>query len=222
MKAAKTLGSMLVLVLAFVGSARGSVITFGLVEEYSVAADPQGPKPWLTATFDDEGTPGSVKLTLDTTNLVGSESIKGWYFNLDPDLDPSALSFTVLNRCGTFVDPTRSLEKNAYKAGGDGYFDILFAFTTSGGSGGDKRFGVGDSIEYSITGIADLAASSFYHRSADNNGVSKADGFYTAVHVLSIDGDPNGDSGWVTAPEPATVVLLGLGGVGLLLTRRRR
>jgi hypothetical protein len=208
--------------LVLAGAARGGVITFGLVVEYSGAAEPQGPRPWLTATFDDEGTPGSVKLTLDTTNLVGGESVKEWYFNLNPDLDPSALSFTVLNRGGMFDDPTCSLEKNAYKADGDGYFDILFAFTTAEGSGSDERFGVGDSVEYSITGIAGLVASSFDYLSADNKGVPLADGFYTAAHVLSIFGDPCGTSGWVATPEPATLVLMAMGGVGMLLSRRRR
>ncbi len=216
MKRATTMAVVVSLVLA--GAAHGGVITFGLVKEFSWAVEPQGDKPWLTAVFED--VTAGVKLTLTATNLTGNEFVSKWYFNLAPDLDPSALLFEG-SPSGTFVDPTPYLKKNEYKADGDGYFDILFAFAEAGGS--DERFGVGDSIEYLITGIADLAASSFYHLSADKKGVPAAGGLYTAAHVQAIVGeDPNVTSGWVTTPEPVTLVLMGLGTAGLLVRHRRR
>ena len=52
---ASTSVGILILMLALAGSAQGSIITFGLVVEYSGAAPPAEavPPPWLTAVFKD-------------------------------------------------------------------------------------------------------------------------------------------------------------------------
>jgi len=61
--------------------------------------------------------------------------------------------------------------------------------------------------------------------SLDVNGVAQASGFYTAAD-LGGDGDDNGQGGelFVTAPEPSTYVMLGMGAIALLAigARRRR
>ena len=75
--------------IAFVGLAVGfdsskaeaSVITFDFDIEFSGATAPEGPAPWLTATFDDKGTPGSVELAMSTAGLVEAEYVNEWLFN---------------------------------------------------------------------------------------------------------------------------------------------
>jgi hypothetical protein len=190
------------------------VITFALSYEFSGATPPEGLAPWLTATFDDHDTPGSVDLTLATTNLTDNEFVFEWLFNLDPQLDVSALVFSAPAATGEFADPTLNLAVDAFQGDGDGFFDIQVDFDHSGGA--PTRFGVGDAAEYSITGISTLTAGSFDFLSAPGGGAGP---FPTAAHVGGI-GPDDGDSGWISVPEPATLDVLALGGLALL--RRRR
>ncbi|MGB2936607.1 MAG: PEP-CTERM sorting domain-containing protein, partial [Phycisphaerae bacterium] len=96
---------------------------------------------------------------------------------------------------------------------GDGNYDILVAFA-DGELG--NRFTAGDSIHYTVTGIAGLTAGSFDFLSAPSGGHGP---FLVAAHVRSI--GPDEDSGWVATPEPASVGLLALG-LGAVAALRRR
>lgn len=213
--------------MALAGSAHGAVITFSLTEEFSGGTPPEGtvPPPWLTVTLDDgaDDTDGIVTLTLAATNLTDAEFVSPWYLNLDPLLDPASLLFSSPTKTGTFDAPTISTGVNKFKADGDGKYDILFAFATADKDGGSHRFGVGDSVQYTVTGIASLTAASFNFLSALDGGYGP---FLTAARVQSI--GSGGDSGWIAtgyvggAPEPATLSLLALGGVALLARRRTR
>lgn len=191
-------------------------ITFRLAVEFSGGMPPAGPTPWLIATFDDGGTPGSVELTLETTNLVAGshEFVRGWYFNLDPALDPNDLSLTGLSKTGSFSDPVISTGTDAFKADGDGYFDILFAFATAPPA---ERFGAGDGLSITILGPG-IMADSFSYLSAPGGGHGP---FPTAAHVQGIS-DEGEYSGWITIPEPTSLVLLGMGMAVLGMHGRRR
>lgn len=201
-----------VLVSFCMTTASADVVEFRIVYEFSGATSPAGHDPWLIVTIDDGGTPGSVDLTLQAKNLIGNEFVSGWYLNLDPNLDPDDLSFSAPTKYGSFDTPTINLEENKYKADGDGKFDILLEFETGGNA--SNKLGVGEKVEYTITGIPTLTASSFDFLS--DSGPKT--GWPTAAHVQSIGAEA--DSGWVTVPEPITISLLGLGALAIL--RRRK
>ncbi len=205
------------LLMIFSYGAQGSPVSFDLGVEFSGGTPPAGAAPWLNATFDDGGSAGSVILTLTATNLTGTEFVSKWMFNLDTGLDPTDLVFSSPIKTGSFNNPDIYTDVDEFKADGAGYFDIEIAFATSGSGGGSKRFGAGDVVEYTITGIDSLTAESF------NFLCTPADHgpFPTAAHVQGV-GDTGDDSGWVTVPEPATLTILGLGGLGMLLRRRRK
>jgi hypothetical protein len=219
-----TLAVAVVACLSLAGAARGGLITFGLVEEFSGATPPEGtvPPAWLTVTIDDgaDYTDGIVTLTLAATNLTGSENVKEWYLNLDPSFDPENLAFAKVGKTGAFDDATISKGMDAYRAAGDGLYDIQFAFTHSGNA--SKTFGAGvpmESIQYTVELSSDgmLTAASFDFLSAPAGGHEP---HLTAAHVQSIGAGE--DSGWITAPEPATLGILAMGMVFSLLAARRK
>ncbi len=200
--------------LLVVSGAGGSVLSIDLDTEISGAQSPTGALPWLRAEFDDGGTAGSVELTLTAVNLTGTEFVALWLFNLDSALDVTQLVFSAPTKTGSFVTPTISLSAGAFKADGDGFFDIKIAFTTSS-DGGESRFGVGDAAVYTVTGIPTLWASSFNVPSSPGGGAGE---YNTIARVRSID---ESGSGWVASPEPATLGMLLVGALGILRRRNR-
>jgi hypothetical protein len=197
--------------------AQASTLSFELLYEFSGATPPDGSTPWLTATLDDGDTAGSVDLTLETTNLVEPEHVKVWLFNLDPAFDKddlALLSFSAPTKTGSFASPTISIGIDQFKADGDGYFDIEMVFSNAA----SQHFGVGEKLEYTITGIPSLTVDSFDCGSASGGGT----GVYpTAAHVGST-GPTNEQSGWISVPEPSCLCLLSIGALGLIVGARRR
>jgi len=218
------------LLISFSATASATSITIPYTVEFSGATPPAGAAPWLTATFDDENTPGTVKLTLAATNLTGSEFVFGAYFNLNKAFDPNTpLSFSSPTKTGSFSDPTISLSTDTFQADGDGRYDILLTFGIAPPA---NRFGAGDSVEYTITGTGAAAGTLV---AADFNWLSAPAGdhgpFVVAAHVLGI-GPEGEERGWITSvpfptpggdpeiPEPASW-LLALGCTWPLHRRRR-
>lgn len=162
--------------------------------DVSAGTAPAGTAPWLQAVFTDAAMPANtVQLTLSAGNLVGTEFVSNWYFNLNPALDPTALSFSLSGS-----NPSVQTGKNAFKAGPTGKYDLLLGFSTANDG---SRFGSGDSLTITITGngIGGLTASDFdFLCTAAGGG-----GPYTAAaHIQSI--DPGGKSGWI---NPSSTVL---------------
>ena len=56
-------------------------------------------RPWLDAVFQNVS-PGTVRLTVTNLHLTGNEDIEGLYFNLNPKLDPTRLSFAMAGGSG--------------------------------------------------------------------------------------------------------------------------
>lgn len=199
--------------------AQAVLITFASVIEISGATPPEGPIPWMVATFDDDDTAGSVDLTLEAANLIDNEFAFEWLFNLDPDLESelTSLVFTEVegSRIGEFAGPWIYSSADAFQADGDGLFDIQVEFNTDFGA--SNRFGAGEAVEYTITGIGTLTAASFDFPSA----MGGEEGVYpTAAHIGGI--GPDDDlSGWISVPEPATLSILGVGSLALLGRRRK-
>jgi PEP-CTERM motif len=192
-------------------------IVFNYNFEFSGAVSPAGTSPWLTATFEDFGSEGKVKLTFKASGLVGTEYVGESSFNLNPLLDPTKLKVVAIS--GVTVDAQTG--SNAFKADGDGYFDILFNYPQAEAF----RFNAGDEAVYLIAldGV-DLSPQDFKFGS-ENSEKS----YYVAAHVQGIGAGGEG-SGWVTGdpstgvlvPEPGTMILLGLGLLGLGITVRKR
>jgi len=183
-------------------------------------APPQSTPPWVLSEFSTAGA-GEVELTISALNLFGGENLRMLYLNLNPDHNPKHLDFAVLGGTGMFATPTFQAGKNAFKAGGDGYYDVLITFPTD--LDDQSRFTAGDSITIGVTGIPSLTASDFSFLSNPAGGYGP---FYAAAHIQRI--GENSDSGWiypadgphvVPVPEPASGVLMGAA-VLLLLARR--
>jgi hypothetical protein len=192
---------------AFVAQSLGAV-TFSLSKEFSGGTPPSGPAPWLEATFEDDV--AGVVLTLSAHFSAPTEFVTEWDFNLDPALDPTKLSFTL--QSGGPRAASISTGADAFKADGDGFFDIGFEFPTAPPS---MRFDNHDVVKYLITSTQTISAGSFDFLSKGGGGTPS--GLPTAAHAQGTGGGE--ESGWITVPEPGTL-LCGL--VGLLLAARPR
>ena len=222
---AKSLLGIVAVSLTGVLSASASSLSynFGAVSDGSA---PAGSPPWIQAVLSDTGLPANtINLTLTAGNLTGSDFVSCWYFNLNPSLDPTHLSFTVSDSTGSFTGPSVQTGVNGFKAGPDGKFDVLVGFA----SGGDDstRFTSGDSVSFNITGISGLTVEDFGWLSTSASG---GGAFVSAAHVVSGD-----DSGWInpvstfsqnatTAPSvpdgATTIALLGASLLAIEALRR--
>lgn len=219
-----TLGVLFMVALA--PASQASIVTFNYDQVISGSGLVPGPNPWLTATFNDGGSSGAVTLTMSTSGLVGSQNVSGMYFNIDPTLNASLsnLSFTYLS--GSSSGPAASsvsVGNNAFKADGDGRYDILFSFPTGSG------FNANETVTYQITGIPSLTAQSFNYLSACGSPSCTGPGnFYAAAHVQNTGGSGSewvgSNVGSVTAVPEANIWALmsvGLGALALRFRRRR-
>lgn len=185
---------------------------------------PDGPPPWLQATFDQTGS-NTGTLTL-TSMLSGSDFLQGlnstkatigWAFYLSQSL--SGLSCS----SGTCAD-NNVLFGGSYNSGPvPGVFNLAFGWSSK------NRFDASDSAVYDLTFASALTGNPF-----GANG----SGWWSVAHVQGI--GPNAScSGWIVSgtgtlgtssscgghvPEPGSLGMLGLGTllVGLFIGLRRR
>lgn len=219
-----------VLTVAFLaicaGQSSASTLTFVLNKEFSGGTAPSGPSPWLKVEFKDTL---ANQVTVTMTSLLSgpTEFVSGWYMNLDPTLASGKTGTTITGLSFAYVSgtaATTSAKVDNFKADGDGLYDILFAFPTSGSG----QFVVGSTSVYTLTwsGPGTMDASSFDFLSKPKGGKGP---FKTAAHVQGTGG--GGQSGWISGetfeggpgvPEPSTITLAVIGAVGGLSWYRRR
>ncbi len=199
--------------------ASAATVTFNYTESFG-AVTPDGPAPYAIAVFDDGGTAGSVTLTMSVSSTVNMADVTEMYFSLDPLLDANSLNFTRDGGTGpSAADTTISTGTDAFKADGDGLYDILFDFPPPPGTI-SSRFNAGEDLVYTISGIASLTASSFNFWATPDGG----EGPYLSVAKFQSTGPDQEGSDWVGAvPVPAAVWLFGSGLLGLIgIARRKR
>lgn len=174
--------------------------------------NPDGSSPWIDASFQDVS--GGVLLTVNNVGLTSSEFLQGngsganggIFFNLNPNDDPTSLTFTLESQSANFGTSINTGE-NAFKADGDGKYDIVFDFSS-------HLFAGGASFSYLISGITGLSSSDFAYMSAPAGGSGP---FYAAAHVMGL--SPNGsNSTWIEpgngplqltpVPEPSSIGLI--------------
>lgn len=189
-------------------------VTINLNQVFT-GATPDGPPPWLVATFNQTGS-NTGTLTL-TSNLSGSDFLQGlnsssgtvgWAFFVNQAI--SAMSCTL----GTCAN-----SDSGYDAGGFNTGPVGDIFNLGFGWGPHGRFQAGDSAVYDLTFASALSGNPF---------VPNGDGFISVAHVQGI--GTRDDSGWIVdgpshpVPEPASLGLFGLGTLlmGLFVGLRRQ
>ena len=193
-----------------------ATVTFNLSTVFSDGAvAPDGPAPYGTVTLDDGDTAGSVQMTVDVSGSVGLADMTELYLNFDPSFDVSNLLFDYYLGSTGPQALNVSTGLDAYKADGDGFYDIWFNFPTADGS----TFSGGQTVVYDITSTALITASSFNFLSAPAGG----SGPFLAASKWQSTGPDGLDSAWVAAvPVPAAVWLFGSGLLGLVGVARRK
>ena len=209
----KALLSAVTLVFSF--AANAASLTFDFSTSFgSVPAD--GPAPWLTAVFDDGGTPGSVDLSLSVAGTAGAADITEVYLNLAPALDATLLTFTRTGGTGPTAISV-DLGEDDYKADGDGLYDILIDLPPPPGQQA-QRFNAGETLQFSITGIGSLTAGDFNFFSTPAGGT----GPFLAAAKVQDTGLGGEGSDWIgVVPVPAAAWLFA-SALGVLGWVRRR
>ncbi len=190
---------------------------------------PDGSPAWVNSLFSD-ATPGTVQLKISANGLAGGEYLSAVFFNLDPSLNPTKLSFSYVTGSGGFASPTVTTGANAFEVAGQSQYDIEFTFSQKAAA----DFSGNDYVVYDITSSAyTLTAADF-----DYPGTGGASQFFAAAEIAGIRAIPqcvtlpgccSSGTGWIApgqlmpVPEPRTAALLALAaGLGAASRWQRR
>jgi hypothetical protein len=182
-------------------------------------------KEALTFRFEDTAT-DQVTVTFDATNLLADNYITTVLFNYDGD----ATDWNIT----TFSSQVRSTAQTESQvlSGGDelkaGLFNVRITFQDSDNSINPDFFSGGETAFVLLTGSG-LRATDFLVTSIDKPAPNpSAGGWYGAALVEGIQVGGRESSGSIGAstftvvPEPSSIALLAVGGLGLAAFRLRR
>jgi len=227
----KKLGYILMVLVMLMVTSPAKSLTIEFDYELYGSSLPEGTSPWITATFEDTAVTGVVQLTITATGLVETtqyiQYISQLYFNLDPNLNPELLTFTMEGSSPTVPVPVLDTGINEFHASGDGLYDILFTFPPPPGiPGGGDYFTQGEVLIYNISypdGV--LTPESF--NAISYPFVDAGRGEFLAAALVNDTAVAGSFTAWIAAeqgtpvPEPGTLMLLGSGLIGVVVFRRK-
>jgi hypothetical protein len=210
----------LALTIAFSALSQASQFTYVLDQGYtSSTAVPSG---YPVVTVTDNGA-NDVLVSISLANLAQTEFITALVMNFNPALDANQLSILALD----LTPPTVLTKGNNINGPSElnpiGTVDLVFNWASSNSDGGINRFNGPEVLNFQFTGAFNFSAADFNY--------ANSDGFIAATHIQGIDNgpgsikvydgpdDPSDDP---SAPEPASMMLVGAGGVALFFARKRK
>jgi len=193
------------------GIANATVVSFTLDTEVSGSGGELSAP--IIVTLDDEGTAGTVSITIDMSALTAAEFMTALYLNFDPAKSPAGMTITDTGAQASFSIAAGS---DCCKPDGQGDHDVQINFPEAQAD----RFTGGETYTGTLT-LANLTASDFdFLSSTGNCAIARVQGL----------GPDAQNSGWFDCEEdgqkvaePTSLALFGLG-IGLLglFGRRRR
>jgi hypothetical protein len=212
-KLAVSLAMFAVVAFGSVTSAQADPVTFVLT-----GADFSGPTANTGGNINVhiQNIAGGVRITI-TNNLLDPGAFLGQLY-LNTAVAPLAGAAGTCVNCGATggQSMTFNFGSNAFQADGDGIYDIFIDFASDAGS----RLTPGETIVFDLTSTTiGFTSDSFLVFAAPGGGNGP---FRIAAHIQSL---PDGQSDWITeepVPEPASLILLGSGLVGLATGLRKR
>ena len=172
----------------------GTIEYLGLNYVFS-GSTPAGSGAWATVKLQDGLAPHTVRLTFDTSGLAPGEFISNWYLNTNPAYDPPQFTFTLVSNPTGLTLGAIQTGADAFKADGDGQYDVLFAFPSSGTG---QRLVGGMQVVVDVSRPAGLSVSDFLFQSTPDGGAGT---YYSAAHIQNI----GSNSGWVGANTPTPI-----------------
>jgi hypothetical protein len=195
-----------------------SALLFQLDTPFPGEPVPAGPAPWLEIRFTDAG--NDVLAELDAH--LGDQFISKLYLNFDPSKDALLNSLVISVVSGAPAPASYAIGEDAYKAGGDGYYDIRLSFATAAGAG---RLNNSDSLTLRFRSSlgANIEPVDFDFISSPGGGAGQ---YSAAAHVQGMTG---GLSTWIRPdgeepgpPLPDATATVGLLGAALLVVETLR